>query len=289
MPFTVTIKQLLESGVHFGHQTKRWNPKMKPYIYGARNGIYIIDLQNSLPYLESAYEKIVEITKNGGIILFVGTKKQGVSIITEEALRCGMPYVTERWLGGMLTNFSTIKYSIVRLNELEALKNSEEFSKFTKKEMGRMDRDIEKLQKVLSGIRYMNKIPDGLFIVDTNREEIAVKEANRLNIPIIGMVDTNADPAPVDYIIPGNDDAIRSIKLIVSIIADAVIEGKSMHEAKLNKTKNSETPIADINEQTFMQNNENESANNNTNTENNDAVPAQLTKTVISEELNAVS
>jgi small subunit ribosomal protein S2 len=270
MPFTVTIKQLLESGVHFGHQTKRWNPKMKPYIYGARNGIYIIDLQNSLPYLKTAYEKIVEITKVGGTVLFVGTKKQSVSIITEEAQRCGMPYVTERWLGGMLTNFSTIKYSIVRLNELEALKNSEEFSKFTKKEMGRMDRDIEKLQKVLGGIRHMNKVPDGLFIVDTNREEIAVKEANRLNIPIIGMVDTNADPTPVDYIIPGNDDAIRSIKLIAGIIADAVIEGKSMYEAKLNRTKNSEAPIADINEQTFTgagnsENSENEdiSVNNN--------------------------
>jgi small subunit ribosomal protein S2 len=245
---------------------------MKPYIYGARNGIYIIDLQNSLPYLKTAYEKIVDITKGGGTVLFVGTKKQSVSIITEEAQRCGMPYVTERWLGGMLTNFSTIKYSIVRLNELEALKNSEEFTKFTKKEMGRMDRDIEKLQKVLGGIRHMNKVPDGLFIVDTNREEIAVKEANRLDIPIIGMVDTNADPTPVDYIIPGNDDAIRSIKLIAGIIADAVIEGKSMYEAKLNKTKNSEAPIADINEQTFTgaSNSENEDIALNNDNRNND-------------------
>ena len=255
MAFNVTIKQLLESGVHFGHQTKRWNPKMKPYIYGARNGIYIVDLQKSLPYIKKAYEKVVEIMQGGGNILFIGTKKQAGTVVAEEALRCNMPYVTERWLGGMLTNFSTIRQSVNRLNDLEALKNSEEFLKFTKKEMAKMDREIEKLQRALGGIRQMEKIPDSVFIVDTHHEVIAAKEANRLGIPVIGLVDTNSDPELVDYIIPGNDDAVRSIRLISSVIADAVIEGRLNYEATLNRAKLSPSEV-DITEDIFTVANE---------------------------------
>lgn len=255
MPFNVTIKQLLEAGVHFGHQTKRWNPKMKPYIYGARNGIYIVDLQKSLPFFKKAHEKIVEITQSGGEILFIATKKQAESVVIEEAKRCNMHYVTKRWLGGMLTNFSTIKQSIERLNDLEALKESEEFSKFTKKEMSKIERDIEKLQSVLNGIRNMDKIPEGVFIVDTHRETIAVKEASRLGIPIIGIVDTNSDPELIDYIIPGNDDAIRSIRLIAGSIADAVLEGKKVYETKLNRTKGAVAgaSASGITEETFTE------------------------------------
>jgi small subunit ribosomal protein S2 len=254
MPFNVTIKQLLEAGVHFGHQTKRWNPKMKPYIYGARNGIYIVDLQKSLPFFKKGYEKIVEITRNGGEIIFIATKKQAASVIIEEAKRCNMHYVTERWLGGMLTNFSTIRKSIERLNDLEALKESEEFSKFTKKEMTKIEKDIEKLQSVLNGIRNMDKVPAGVFIVDTHREIIAVKEASKLGIPIIGIVDTNSDPESVDYIIPGNDDAIRSIRLIASNIADAVLEGRALYEARLNRSKvSAAADVPGIKEETFTE------------------------------------
>lgn len=251
MPFNVTIKQLLEAGVHFGHQTKRWNPKMRPYIYGARNGIHIIDLQKSLPYFQAAYEKVSEIARNGGVILFIGTKKQANSIIVEESKRCGMPYVNERWLGGMLTNFATIKLSIMRLKELERLKESEEFSKFTKKEMLKMDKDILKLQRVLNGIRDMVRIPDAVFIVDIHHEIIAVQEAKRLEIPIIGVADTNADPSFVDSLIPGNDDAIRAIKLIMGVMADAVIEGTKIYEERFNKGKTSENITGDVNEATF--------------------------------------
>ncbi len=252
MPFNVTIKQLLESGVHFGHQTKRWNPKMRPYIYGVRNGIHIVDLQKSLPYFQAAYNKIVEITQDGGIILFIGTKKQANPIVVEEAKRCGMPYCNERWLGGMLTNFATIKLSIQRLKELEGLKESEEFSKFTKKEMSKMDKEILKLQKVLNGIRDMEKIPDAVFIVDIHHEIIAAKEAKRLGIPIIGVADTNADPTFTDYLIPGNDDAIRSIKLILSAMADAAIEGRKIYEERFNKGKTSENMAEGISEETFI-------------------------------------
>lgn len=251
MPFNVTIKQLLEAGVHFGHQTKRWNPKMRPYIYGARNGIHIVDLQKSLPYFQAAYNKMLEIAQNGGVILFIGTKKQANSIVVEEAKRCGMPYVNERWLGGMLTNFTTIKLSIIRLKELEGLKESEEFSKFTKKEMSKMDKEILKLQKVLNGIRDMEKIPDAVFIVDIHHEIIAAKEAKRLDIPIIGVADTNADPAIADYLIPGNDDAIRAIKLIMSTMADAVVEGRKIYEERFNKGKTTENMTEGISEETF--------------------------------------
>jgi len=251
MPFNVTIKQLLEAGVHFGHQTKRWNPKMKPYIYGARNGVHIIDLQKALPYISAAYDKLFEMAKEGKVILIIGTKKQANPIVVEEAKRCGMPYVNERWLGGMITNFSTIKLSIQRLKELEALKESDEFSRFTKKEMARMEKEIVKHQKVLNGIRDMRRIPDAVFIVDVHHEIIAAKEARRLEIPIIGVADTNADPNFVDWLIPGNDDAIRAIKLILSTMADAIIEGKKIYDEKTGKGKAQAVPEGSITEETF--------------------------------------
>ena len=251
MPFNVTIKQLLEAGVHFGHQTKRWNPKMKPYIYGARNGVHIIDLQRALPYFATAYDKLFEMAKEGKTILFIGTKKQASPIIAEEAKRCGMPYVNERWLGGMITNFATIKLSIQRLKELEALKESEEFSKFTKKEMARMEKEIIKHQKVLNGVRDMNVIPEAVLIIDVHHEIIAAKEAKRLEIPIIGVADTNADPNLVDWMIPGNDDAIRAIKLILSIMADAIIEGRKVYEEKTGRGKEQFVSEGVITEETF--------------------------------------
>lgn len=251
MPFEVTIKQLLEAGVHFGHQTKRWNPKMKVYIYGSRNGIHIVDLQKSLPYIETAYNKIFDIAKDGGVILIIGTKKQANPIVAEESTRCGMPYVNERWLGGMLTNFSTIKLSIQRMKELEYMKSSEEFKKFTKKEMSRMEKEIVKLQKVLNGIRDMNRIPDAVFIIDLHHELTAAKEAKRLGIPVIAIADTNANPDFADYIIPGNDDAIRSIKLILSTMANAVVEGKKVFEERFNKGNAEGGSAVDITEATF--------------------------------------
>ena len=251
MPFNLSIKQLLEAGVHFGHQTKRWNPKMKPYIYGARNGVHIIDLQKALPYIAEAYEKLFDVAKEGGTILIVGTKKQANPIVVEEAKRCGMPYVNERWLGGMLTNFATIKLSIQRLKELEALKESEEFSRFTKKEMAKMEKEIVKLQKVLNGLRDMHKIPDAVFIVDVHHEIIAAKEAKRLEIPVIGIADTNADPDLVDYMIPGNDDAIRAIKLILNTMSEAIIEGRKLYEEKTGKGKDMPLPEGVITEETF--------------------------------------
>ena len=251
MPFNVTIKQLLEAGVHFGHQTKRWNPKMKPYIYGARNGVHIIDLQKALPYIAAAYDKLFEMAKEGKVILIIGTKKQANPIVVEESKRCGMPYVNERWLGGMITNFATIKLSIKRLKELEALKDSEEFSRFTKKEMAKMEKEIVKHQKVLNGVRDMHRVPDAVFIVDIHHEIIAAKEARRLEIPIIGVADTNADPDFVDWLIPGNDDAIRAIKLILSTMADAIIEGKRIFDEKSAKGKAQNVPEGIITEETF--------------------------------------
>ncbi len=251
MPFDLSIKQLLEAGVHFGHQTKRWNPKMKPYIYGARNGVHIVDLQKALPYISAAYEKLFDIAKEGGTILIVGTKKQANPIVVEEAKRCGMPYVNERWLGGMLTNFSTIKLSIQRLKELESLKESEEFSRFTKKEMAKMEKEIVKLQKVLNGLRDMHKIPDAVFIVDLHHEIIAAKEAKRLEIPVIGIADTNADPELVDWMIPGNDDAIRAIKLILNSMSEAIIEGRKVYEERTGKGKGQPLPEGVITEETF--------------------------------------
>ena len=222
----VSMKALLESGVHFGHRTNKWNPKMRPYIFTERNGIHILDLQQTVKLLEEAYEKVRDCVANGGTILFVGTKRQAQETIQDEAERCGMPYVNQRWLGGTLTNWSTIQQRIVELNRLEKMVESGEINQLTKKEGLLIQREINRLQTRLSGIRNMKRLPDMLFIVDLEREATAAHEANIKGIPIVAMVDTNCDPTLVDYIIPSNDDAIRAIKLIVSQIADAVIEGR---------------------------------------------------------------
>ena len=220
----ISMKQLLEAGVHFGHQTRRWNPKMKPYIYTERNGIYIIDLQKSVGMVDDAYNAVVDIVKNGGKILFVGTKKQAQDAIRTEAERCGMYYVNERWLGGMLTNFKTIQSRIARMKEIETMAEDGTFEVLPKKEVLQLKKQLEKLEKNLGGIRNMKKLPDAIFIVDPKKERICVQEAHTLNIPLIGICDTNCDPEELSYIIPGNDDAIRAVKLIVSKMADAVIE-----------------------------------------------------------------
>jgi len=225
----VTMKQLLEAGVHFGHQTRRWNPKMKPYIFGARNGIYIIDLQKTVRLFKVAYEFARDVAAAGGSVLFVGTKKQARESIQEEATRCGMPYVNYRWLGGMLTNYQTIRQGIDRLKRLEAMFEDGTIEKFPKKEVLKMDRLRRKLEQNLGGIKDMDGLPDAVFVVDAKQEQIAVKEANKLGIPVIAIVDTNCDPDGIDYIIPGNDDAIRAIRLISSRIADAIIEGKEKY------------------------------------------------------------
>jgi len=222
----ITMKELLEAGVHFGHQTKRWNPKMKPYIFGARNGIYIIDLQKTVRMFKNVYDFIVDLVANGESILFVGTKKQARESIYEEANRCEMFYVHNRWLGGMLTNFQTIKQSIDRLNYLNDIINDESINLFPKKERLKLQKSRVKLDDVLGGIRSMNKLPGAIFVLDPKNEAIAVREGKRLNIPIIAIVDTNCDPDEIDYVIPGNDDAIRAIRLISSRIAQACIEGK---------------------------------------------------------------
>ncbi len=229
----VSMKLLLESGVHFGHQTNKWNPKMKPYIFGARNGIYIIDLQQTVEMFKTAYHFVADTVSAGGELLFVGTKKQAQESIREEAERCGMPYVNYRWLGGMLTNFSTIKKSIDRLNEIDELLGSEKINLFPKKEVLKFQKERDKLVKVLGGIRYMRGFPAAVFVVDPKKESIAVHEARKLRIPVVAIVDTNCDPDEVDYIIPGNDDAIRAIKLFASRIADAVLEGKKRLEEKV--------------------------------------------------------
>ena len=218
------MKQLLEAGVHFGHQTRRWNPKMKPYIYTERNGIYIIDLQKSVGMVDDAYNAVVDIVKDGGKILFVGTKKQAQDAIRTEAERCGMYYINERWLGGMLTNFKTIQSRIKRMKDIETMAEDGTFEVLPKKEVLQLKKELEKLQKNLGGIRDMKKLPDAIFIVDPKKERICVQEAHTLNIPLIGICDTNCDPEELTYIIPGNDDAISAVKLIVSKMADAVIE-----------------------------------------------------------------
>jgi len=229
----VTMKQLLEAGVHYGHQTSRWNPKMKPYIFGARNGIYIIDLQQTVKMFRDAYAFVRELAAQGGSVLFVGTKKQAQDAIREEAERCGMFYVTNRWLGGMLTNFQTIKQSIDRLRKLdETLESETMLEALTKKEMITVRRERDKLMASLGGIRNMKKLPDALFVVDPKKEEIAVREANKLGIPVVAAVDTNCDPDVIDYKIPGNDDAIRAIRLFCTAIADAVIEGRELYEER---------------------------------------------------------
>ena len=222
----VSMKALLESGVHFGHRTNKWNPKMRPYIFTERNGIHILDLQQTVKLLDEAYEKVRDCVAIGGTILFVGTKRQAQETIQDEAERCGMPYVNQRWLGGTLTNWSTIQQRIVELNRLEKMVESGEINQLTKKEGLLIQREINRLQTRLSGIRNMKRLPDMLFIVDLEREATAAHEANIKGIPIVAMVDTNCDPTLVDYVIPSNDDAIRAIKLIVGQIADAVIEGR---------------------------------------------------------------
>ena len=228
----ITMKELLEAGVHFGHQTKRWNPKMKPYIFGARNGIYIIDLQKTVRMFRTVYDFIVDTVANGETVLFVGTKKQARESIYEESNRCEMFYVHNRWLGGMLTNFKTIKQSIDRLNYLNTIENDGSIEMFPKKERLKLGKERVKLDNTLGGIRNMTKLPGAMFVVDPKNEAIAVREGRRLNIPIVAIVDTNCDPDEIDYIIPGNDDAIRAIRLITSRIADACIEGQQRYEER---------------------------------------------------------
>jgi small subunit ribosomal protein S2 len=223
----VTMRQMLEAGLHFGHQTRRWNPKMKPFIYGPRNGIYIINLDTTMRQFKRAYNYTVNLVAEGGNVLFVGTKRQAQDIVTQEAERCGMPYINYRWLGGMLTNFQTIRLSVDRLKKIEAMKEDGTINRFPKKEILMMDKELGKLNRNLGGIKHMRTPPDALFVVDPKNEEIAVSEANKLNIPVIALTDTNCDPDGIDYLIPGNDDAIRSIKLITSLIAEAVVEGKT--------------------------------------------------------------
>jgi small subunit ribosomal protein S2 len=222
------MKELLEAGVHFGHQTKRWNPKMKQYIYGERNGIYIIDLKKTLGLFKEATQFVVDLTAQGKIVLFVGTKRQAQDAIAEEAMRCGMFFVNQRWLGGLLTNFSTIQKSIKRLKELDSMATDGRYEILPKREVTRLERERTGLEKNLSGIKNMPRLPDAVFIIDSNNEEIAVAEARRLGIPVVAIVDTNCDPTFVDYVIPGNDDALRAIRLFASKIADSVIEGQSV-------------------------------------------------------------
>ena len=226
----ISMKQLLEAGVHFGHQTRRWNPKMAPYIYTERNGIYIIDLQKSVGKVDEAYKAVSDIAAEGGSILFVGTKKQAQEAVKEEALRCGMFYVNERWLGGMLTNFKTIQSRIKRLKDIEGMSEDGTFDVLPKKEVVNIKKEWDKLEKNLGGIKDMKKLPDAIFVVDPKKEKICVQEAHSLGITLIGIADTNCDPEELDYVIPGNDDAIRAVKLIVSKMADAVIEANQGEE-----------------------------------------------------------
>ena len=244
----VTMKQLLDSGTHFGHQTRRWNPKMKRFIFTDRNGIYIIDLQQTLTYIDKAYEFVKETVAHGGSVMFVGTKKQAQESIAEEATRVGMPYVNQRWLGGMLTNFSTVHKRLQRLKELEAMEQTGGFEGRTKKEILMLTREKNKLERSLGGIRDMQKVPSAIWVVDTNKEHLAVAEARKLNIPIIAILDTNCDPDVVDYPIPGNDDAIRSAALLTKVVASAVAEGLQARAGAGNGIKaeaGQEGPIAE--------------------------------------------
>ncbi len=230
MSTVISMKALLESGVHFGHRTNKWNPRMRPYIFTERNGIHIIDLQQTVKLLNTAYNVVRDTVANGGTVMFVGTKRQAQETIRDEAVRCGMPYVTERWLGGMITNWSTIFQRIQELERLEKMRDSGEITRLTKKEGLLISREIVRLETRLSGVRMLKRTPDLLFVVDVTREATAVKEANIRNIPVIALVDTNCDPSGVDYVIPSNDDAIRAIKLLVAKIADAALEGKAMRK-----------------------------------------------------------
>src|SRR6201999_3309079 len=225
---TITMKELLEAGVHFGHQTKRWNPRMKEYIFGERNGIYIIDLQKTLKMFKEASKFVTDLTGQGKVILFVGTKRQAQDAIAEEANRCGMFYINQRWLGGLLTNWITVQKSVKRLQELDEMATDGRYELLTKKEVIRLERERKHLQATLAGIKNMRRLPDALFVVDSNNEAIAVKEARKLGIPVVAVVDTNCDPTVVDYVIPVNDDALRAIRLFTSKISDSVVEGVQM-------------------------------------------------------------
>ena len=229
----IAVKDLLEAGVHFGHQTKRWNPKMKPFIFGERNGIYIIDLGKTAKLFREAEEFLTGLAREGRTLLFVGTKRQAQDVIAEEAQRCGMYYVNERWLGGLLTNFATIQRSLGRLRDLEAMATDGRFDTLSKKEIARNEKEKRKLLKNLEGIRHMSRLPDAIFVVDTRKEKIAVDEARKLKIPVIGVVDTNCDPDEVDFVIPGNDDALRAIRLFASKIGEAVTAGRGMRESRI--------------------------------------------------------
>jgi len=228
----ISIKQLLEAGVHFGHQTSRWNPKMKEYIFGERNGVHIIDLQQTMKLFKDAVDFMTDLGSQGKEVLFVGTKRQALESVEEDAQRCGMHYITTRWLGGLLTNFGTIQKSIKRYKELESMRDEGFYEKLSKKEVAQLERERRKLDKNLRGIRDMHRLPDALFVIDSDKEAIAVKEASKLGIPDVAVVDSNCDPDLIDYIIPGNDDALRSIKLFTSTISDAVMAGRSVWEAK---------------------------------------------------------
>ena len=243
----LAMKDLLEAGVHFGHQTKRWNPKMKPFIFGERSGIYILDLGKTVKHYREAEDFVRQLAAEGKTIMFVGTKRQAQDVVAEEATRCGMFYVNERWLGGLLTNFTTIQRSLTRLRDLEAMSTDGRYESMPKKEIAKAEKEKRKLLKNLEGIRHMGRLPDALFVIDTRKEQIAVDEARKLKIPVIGIVDTNCDPDQVDYIIPGNDDALRSVKLFVSRIADAVISGRGQRESAMadQATEAAEAAAAD--------------------------------------------
>ena len=248
----ISMKELLESGVHFGHQTRRWNPKMAQYIFMKRNGIHIVDLQKTVEKFDVAYKIVCDVAKSNGTILFVGTKKQAQQAIKEEAERCEMPYVSERWLGGMLTNFRTIITRVKKLKKLETMESDGTFDLLPKKEVILLQKEKNKLEKNIGGIKNMKKLPDMIFMVDTKKEETAVKEARSLGIPIVALVDTNCDPDLIDYVIPGNDDAIRAVKLVASKMADAVIEAKQGSEfVKSDNTSENSSETSEITEETF--------------------------------------
>jgi small subunit ribosomal protein S2 len=236
------MKELLEAGVHFGHQTRRWNPKMKEFIFGERNGIYILDLQKTHRMLQEALLFVQNLAGQGRTILFVGTKRQAQEAVAEEAQRCGMPYVTERWLGGLLTNFVTIRRSLDRLKDLEAMSTDGRHDRLTKKEVAHLEKERMKLEKSLSGVKGMKTVPDAVFVIDTRKEAIAVAEARKLKIPVVGIVDTNCDPDEVDYVIPGNDDALRAIRLFAGRLADAALAGRGLREARGADTPAAEKP-----------------------------------------------
>ena len=250
MAAVINMKELLEAGVHFGHQTRRWNPKMKPYIFGARNGIHIIDLQKTVRLFKIAYEFIVRTVSEGYPVLFVGTKKQGHDSIVEESERCGMFFIVNRWLGGTLTNFQTIKKSIKRMKDIERMKEDGSINRYTKKEILKMEKELFKLERNLGGIKDMDELPGAIFVVDPKREKIAVKEGRKLGIPVIAIADSNCDPDEIDFILPGNDDAIRAIRLFCSKIADACIEGHNLAEERLRAEaellKEQETADAEV-------------------------------------------